>query len=162
MVQETQTRTQEEIRARFITVYGKSFDEIEAEYLSGDPRCFFQFDTCDPSAAVQVSEAWSSTFAVSCEDPGFLGAIGDETEDSESVMTMTFTLEIAHSGPYSVQGSGPVKLVRCGPCDEQFEQMVWGSGATLDLEQGFYSVSVTARADASSVYSLRVEADPDG
>ncbi len=162
MYQVTQRRTVDEISANFLKVYGKAFSELEAEYLSGIPRCTYQFDVCDLSAAVSVGAIWSSSFVASCEDPDFYGAAGSALDGSSSAMSTSVTLDVEQAGTYYLRSQAPVVFARCGPCEVQFAQSFWSGEAELALDIGIYTVQMSLNGGTQAVFSLELAQAADG
>lgn len=154
LFQSTQARTA--IRAKFMEVYGEDFAALEAEYLSGAPRCLFQLDICDEQGAERVGPGWSLALAASCADPDFYGSIGQRDE----VIATQRTIFVEVAGPYRVRSSSRVVLARCGGCDEQAIPTTIYANATVALEVGFYTLEFTQEQDA--VVELELSDAEDG
>lgn len=149
-------------RAWFGEVYGESFEDIEAEYLSGDPRCFYQLHLCDVAAAERIDDDWSLTIPASCHDTEFFGAA---TADGELFAT-TRTLELVRGGRYFLSAdfaydptdpassAASVDLVRCGTCDEIRTRGVPPGGIEYELPAGIYTLVITMPFD--TVVSVRI------
>lgn len=157
LYQEAQERSQEAIRAKVLEVYGRTFEALEAEFLSG-PRCLYQFDTCDPEAAMIVFDAWSTSLVLSCEDPSFIGFVGTMPEGSAYPMTTSLTLAVQSPGRYILSSDTWLSFVRCGTCAEQSAQMLWGDQFELDLDAGLYSVEFNLGAQSAGVAALELVA----
>ncbi len=139
-----QTRSIEAVQGVIEEVYGESFADIEAEYLSGAPRCLFQLDVCDLDVAEKVGSAWASTFAVSCDDPDVYGSVGaDDTQ-----MATRRTLEIETAGTYRLTTGAHLFLSRCGDCDVQFRrEFRYSTDIDIELDAGFYALEFVETQD---------------
>lgn len=158
-------RSQSAIIALIEEVYGESFEAIEAEYLSGAPRCQYQLDLCDPLAAVEpLGRAWSSTFAATCLDPDFYGSMGQ----FGAIIATQRAIEVEFSGTYFLRVTGElrvfpdfgpkfstVRFMRCGACDEQFVRRFDGGTFVVELEAGRYTLEFEPAGD--SVVSIELE-----
>lgn len=137
-------RSKEEIMDLVGEVYGESFAALEAEFLSGPPRCTFQVDICDLEVAEPVGAAWSHSFAASCDDPEFYGSVGP---DSTQIATQR-TLEIEVAGTYHLVSDAHLFLARCGGCDVQrVREYRYGVDADIELAAGFYTLELVAEGD---------------
>ena len=150
MFQAASDRTQDSIRMTFMDVYGEDFETLEAEYLSGAPRCTFQVDICDEEKAERVGSSWSLTFAASCDDPDFYGSIGKE---DQTIATQR-TVLVESAGSYHLSSSSPVLLARCGDCDQQFTPTLLLGDTDIELEEGLYTLEFTLTKDAVVTFAL--------
>lgn len=152
MFQAASERTQGAIRATFMEIYGEDFDAVEAEFLSGAPRCMFQVDICDVEHAESVGPAWSLAFAASCDDPDFYGSIGS---DDESIATQR-TIFVESAGAYHLSASSPVLLARCGDCEVQsIPTLVYERD--IELQEGHYTLEFTMTKDTVVTLELLSE-----
>lgn len=158
LFQAASIRTQDAIRANFVDVYGEDFEALEAEYLSGAPRCTFQVDICDEARAERVRSGWSLSFAASCDDPDFYGSIGDA---DEAIATQR-TIFVESAGSYHLSTSSPVLLARCGGCEEQGLPNLVYREADLELAVGLYTLEFTLTEDAVVTLELGSEAANPG
>ena len=125
-------------------VYGESFADIEAEYLSGAPRCLFQLDVCDVDVAEKVGAGWASTFAVSCDDPDVYGSVGAD----DTVMAARRTIEIESAGTYRLTTEAHLYLSRCGGCDVQFRrEFRYSTDLDIELDAGVYALEFVETQD---------------
>jgi hypothetical protein len=157
-------RSMDEILGHVRSIYGETFASLEAEYLSGSPRCQYQLDVCDPMAAETVEGSWSVSLAASCRDPDFYGS-----EPSGAARFATqHTVEIADGGVYRLRielelvlspGGQPalsqVIFTRCGGCDVQFVRFYGGADVEVVLEPGLYTFELLPGGD--SVMKLELE-----
>ncbi len=155
LFQASSERTQDSIRMAFVEVYGEDFDTLEAEFLSGAPRCTFQVDICEMDNAEPVGSSWSLTFAASCDDPDFYGSIGRE---GENIATQR-TIFVESAGVYHLSASSPVLLARCGDCDEQFIPSLVYEG-NVQLQEGPYTLEVTMTKDTVVTLEILRQTDP--
>lgn len=162
MYQATQRRSVDEILANFLEVYGKDFSTLESEYLSGTPRCTYQFDVCDLSTAVLVGAVWSSSFVASCEDPDFYGAAGSALDGSASAMSTSVMLDVRQAGTYYLRSEAPVVFGRCGPCEVQSAQSFWSGETEVTLDIGIYTVQLSLDGGSQAVFSLELAQAADG
>ena len=127
--------------------YGESFDAIEAEFLSGEPRCQYDLDLCDPSTAEAITSTWSADVPASCSDPYFYGSRGAD----DMTIAGQRTLWIDASGTYRVSvgfewlpftpklSEALILLHRCGACDQRFVRPFSDRNTSdLELEAGLY------------------------
>lgn len=150
-------QSQPAIRAAFEAVYGETFEAIEAEYLSGAPRCQYQLDLCDPATVEPLGSAWSVELAASCLDPDFYGSDGDDGVRMVSQRTVEvevsgrYRLRTSHEPQDSPGGesflSSEVRITRCGACEEQFTHVLRVE-AELDLEPGIYALEFLPANDS--------------
>ena len=146
--------TRGEIVAQIEAGTGEAFATLEADFLSGAPRCTFAIDLCDAQGAVTVAagDSWSTEFTASCLAPEFYGS-----QSSEAMFTATqMRVELQGTGRYRVhlvddaEFDPSVELTRCGDCEEQFVRRIW-DGVELELEAGLYAVEVTVKPFAHHV-----------
>ena len=128
----------------------EDLETLEAEYLSGAPRCTFQVDICDEEKAERVGSSWSLTFAASCDDPDFYGSIGKE---DQTIATQR-TVLVESAGSYHLSSSSPVLLARCGDCDQQFTPTLLLGDTDIELEEGLYTLEFTLTKDAVVTFAL--------
>lgn len=150
LFQGARARSREEIEALMVEIYGESFAALEAEYLSGPPRCQYQLDVCEPGSAESVGAGFHLTRAASCDDPDFYGSIGNNDLDIATQQTLaveangTYRLRVAYDVP-PLSADYPrsqVLLTRCGECDEQFVQMFHQTDEELELDAGLYALEI--------------------
>lgn len=152
MFQAASERTQSAIRTAFVEIYGEGFDTLEAEFLSGAPRCMFQVDICDMEHAESVGPVWSLAFAASCDDPDFYGSIG---RYDETIATQR-TIFVESAGAYHLSASSPVLLARCGDCEVQsIPTLVYERD--LELQEGHYTLEFTMTKDTVVTLELLSE-----
>lgn len=139
-----QTASIEAVQGVIEEVYGESFADIEAEYLSGAPRCLFQLDVCDLDVAEKVGSAWARSFTVSCDDPDVYGSVGaDDTN-----MAVRRTIEIESAGTYRLTTGAHLFLSRCGDCDVQFRrEFRYSTDIDIELDAGFYALEFVETQD---------------
>lgn len=125
-------------------VYGESFADIEAEYLSGAPRCLFQLDVCDLDVAEKVGSTWARSFTVSCDDPDVYGSVGPD----DTVMAARRTIEIESAGTYRLTTEAHLYLSRCGGCDVQFRrEFRYSTDLDIELDAGVYALEFVETQD---------------
>ncbi|PCC73681.1 hypothetical protein SAMN02745121_06799 [Nannocystis exedens] len=161
LFQAAKIRSQEAVRRAIEDVYGESFDSLEAEYLSGAPRCQYQIHLCDELRAEPVGVAWSATQPVSCLDGDVYGS-----DDGERPFLATQrTVEVEHAGVYRLSaaaGFGSVSqivLTRCGGCDEQFSRSYHFANLELVLEPGLYTLEFSASDEEVMTVDLEYVGD---
>ncbi|WP_434418465.1 hypothetical protein [Nannocystis pusilla] len=146
--------TRSEIVTRIEAATGEAFAALEADFLSGAPRCTFAIDLCDPQGAVTIAvgDSWSTAFEASCLAPEFYGS-----QSSEAMFTATqLRVELQGTGRYRVhlladaEFDPSVELMRCGDCEEQFVRRIW-DGMELDLGAGLYAVEFTVKPFAHPI-----------
>lgn len=150
------------LRAWIGEVYGEAFEDIEAEYLSGAPRCYYQLHLCDPVEAERVEDDWYATLPASCSDAEFYGAADADGE----LFATRRTLELVRGGRYQVSsrfafeplGAGSiaasVTVVRCGDCDQISVDEVNLSSVERELSAGIYALEIVMPFDTVVSVSL--------
>ncbi|MCY0992919.1 hypothetical protein OV203_37610 [Nannocystis sp. ILAH1] len=159
-----EVRSMDEILGHIHSIYGETFASLEAEYLSGSPRCQYQLDICDPMAAETVEGSWSVSLAASCRDPDFYGSDAGDA----ALFAAQRTVEIVDGGVYRLRielelvlspGGQPTVsqmiLTRCGGCDVQFVKFFRGADVEVVLEPGLYTFELLPAGD--SVMKLELE-----
>lgn len=138
------------LRAWIGAVYMEPFADIEAEFLSGAPRCHYQLHLCDAADAAQLTDSWSINVLASCQEPGFYGVSNAGVE----LFATRRTLELVQGGryqiarSYAVDASDPVSqtarvtFVRCGTCDQVSIQEMYPGESELQLSPGLYALEV--------------------
>ena len=169
LFQGARDRSGDEIRGLMATIYGESFEALQAEFLSGEPRCQYQLDTCDPQTAGRVGDLWYATVPASCDDPSFYGSVGDD----DMMVATQYTLEVEVRGTYRLRTSydwpplgadlfrSEIVLERCGACDVQFVESFRGPGTdrTIELEAGIYSVEIVMPFE--TIVTVRLDREGD-
>lgn len=158
-----------EIQDLMALVYGESFEAIETEYLSGEPRCQYQLDLCDPMIAESVTYAWYASVPASCSDPYFYGSRGTE----DLTIGSQQTIRIEESGTFRLMSyfdwpplspellsDARILLHRCGDCDQQFVEPFFDNYMQdLELEAGLYTFEILMPFE--TVVTLEVQRLPD-
>lgn len=155
LFQQSLGRSRAEIEALVASIYGESFQALEAEYLSGPARCQYQLDVCEPEAAIAVEDRFHLTRAASCDDPEFYGSAGADDLDIAAQQTIelesggTYRLQIAYDVPplSTEYPRSQVVLTRCGDCNEQSIRTFRRADEELQLEAGIYALEMVMPFD---------------
>ena len=155
LFQQSLGRSRAEIEALVVSIYGESFQALEAEYLSGPARCQYQLDVCEPEAAIAVEGRFHLTRAASCDDPEFYGSAGADDLDIAAQQTIelasggTYRLQIAYDVPplSTEYPRSQVVLTRCGDCNEQSIRAFRQADEELQLEAGMYALEMVMPFD---------------
>lgn len=138
------------LRAWIGDVYAEDFAGIEAEFLSGDPRCHDQLYLCDAADAEQIVDAWSMDLFASCDSPEFYGVSSAQA----GLFATRRSLEITQGGRYRVTrtldvdptdpraNAARVTWVRCGTCDQVDVEDRLPGESELQLTPGVYALEV--------------------
>ena len=151
-------RSGAEIRELFAEVYGEDFAALEAEYLSGPPRCPYQLDLCDAQSVERVDDVWSVEFTASCDDPEFYGSVSSEDLN----LGTQRSIDIVTAGRYRMRSSAPVVVIRCGGCDVQDDNPVRFPVLDLqiDLDAGLHTLEFMITEEAVVTFELAREVQP--
>lgn len=156
-------RSRAELEALMASVYGESFQALEAEYLSGPERCQYQLDVCEPESAIAVADRFHLTRAASCDDPDFYGSASDDDLDIAAQQTIeieaggTYRLRIVYDAPplSTEYPRSRVVLTRCGDCDEQSIRTFRQADEELQLEAGIYALEMVMPFDTVVTIDLQ-------
>ncbi|MFZ6182500.1 hypothetical protein [Nannocystis pusilla] len=156
-------RSRAEIEALMASIYGESFQALEAEYLSGPARCQYQLDVCEPESATAVGDRFHLTRAASCDDPEFYGSAGADDLDIATQQTIelesggTYRLQIAYDVPplSTEYPRSQVVMTRCGDCEEQSIRTFRQADEELQLEAGVYALEMVMPFDTVVTIDLQ-------
>ncbi|MCY0988630.1 hypothetical protein OV203_15965 [Nannocystis sp. ILAH1] len=163
LFQQSLGRSRAEIDALIASIYGESFQALEAEYLSGPARCQYRLDVCEPESATAVKDRFLLTRAASCDDPDFYGSAGDGDLDIAAQQTIeiatggTYRLQIAYDVPplSTEYPRSQVVLTRCGDCEEQSIRSFRRADEELQLEAGIYALEMVMPFDTVVTIDLQ-------
>ncbi len=156
-----------DIKALFGDIYGESFESMQAEYLSGAPRCQFMLDMCNPGSEITVDSRFTAVLPISCQNPDFYGSsapdfsIGTQITLSIAVGG-TYRLRVTYEA-YSISGEvskGQLWLVHCGDCEEQSVRRVNAFvDNDIELDAGLYALEIATPFEAIATIDLERLAD---
>lgn len=138
------------LRAWIAEVYGDTFADIEAEFLSGALRCHYQLHLCDSTEVERVTDSWSLDVLASCHEPDFYGAANSGAD----LFATSRTLELVQDGRYQVtpqfaadpadpaSQAARVTFVHCGTCEQVSVQELRSGEYELQLSAGVFALEV--------------------
>ncbi|WP_434422861.1 hypothetical protein [Nannocystis pusilla] len=150
------------LRAWIGEVYGEPFENIENEYLSGDPRCYYQLHLCNLVDGERIGDEWFMTTPASCHDLQFYGASTSHGE----LFAMHRPLELVQGGRYLASthfafeqsdpdlGTAHVALLSCGTCDQFIAHRLTPNGHEIQLAAGAYTLEIVMPFDTLVSVSL--------
>lgn len=141
------------LRAWISEVYGEPFEDIENEYLSGAPRCYYQLHLCDPTESEQGGDMWHLRTPASCHDIQYYGASTSQGEIFATHRTLELGGRYLASTDFAFELSDPalhaarVTLWSCGTCDQISARTLARDAHEFQLTTGTYALEILMPVD---------------